>query len=215
MTMEQRTFGSHHDREDELDERERPADAPDTEADRPEADDRSDFARTEADEADENDTGDAGDRRAQAERERMDGDELDERDRLEEHPAAPEPATAGADEQLTVPEDRDAAAMAEGRSTGTATATAAQRDFELFSSSDVDGYRRRWDTLQASFVDDPSAAAHQAEALVGEMVERVGRRHQELRDELGSRANGGGDATEAMRQALRQYRAFFRSLMGA
>lgn len=120
---------------------------------------------------------------------------------------------AGADEQLTVPEDRDAAAVAEGRPAVGTAPNGDDRPFELFSGSDVSGYRQRWDTLQASFVDDPKRAADQAEALIGEMVERVTRRHQELRDELGGRADRGDD-TEARRLALRRYRAFFHTLVG-
>jgi hypothetical protein len=119
---------------------------------------------------------------------------------------APPPA---ADEQLTVPEDRDAAAAAEGRSAG-APPSNDGRPFELFPGAEREDYRRRWDTLQAAFVDDPRGSTEQADALLGELVVQVTGRHQELREELASQS---GD-TEAMRQALRQYRAFFIALVG-
>ena len=213
--MEQRTHDYRERREDEVDERQRTADDFAAGTDRPEDEDRMDLERTEADEERLSDkdrlSGDerlSGDDRAEAER--MDGDERDVRDDLADRPAA----GAAADEQLTVPEDREAAAVADGRSNGAVRSTATEREFDLFPSADVDGFRQRWDTLQAGFVDDPKAAADQAEALVSELVNRVSRRHQELRDELGSRADGGDD-TETMRLAIRQYRAFFHSLVGA
>jgi hypothetical protein len=44
-------------------------------------------------------------------------------------------------------------------------------------------------------------------------VEHVTRRHRELHDEVGSSTDHGD--TEAMRIALRQYRTFFNTLVGA
>lgn len=143
---------------------------------------------------------------------------------------ADERATAGAaepaaDEQLTVPEDRDEAAVAEGRSASPeaarATATTATErsgrsngdaSFELFGGQDRDGYRRRWELVQASFVDDPRGATEQADTLVRELVDQVTRRHRELHDEVGTRSDQ--DDTEAMRIALRRYRVFYQTLLG-
>ena len=86
-----------------------------------------------------------------------------------------------------------------------------ERQFELFGGSDRDGYQRRWESIQAGFVDDPRGAAEQADALVGELVEHVNRRHRELHDDVGSSSDRGD--TETMRIALRQYRSFFRVLV--
>jgi len=91
--------------------------------------------------------------------------------------------------------------------------TNSERPFELFGGSDRDDYRRRWEAVQASFVDDPKGAAEQADALVGELVDHVTRRHRELHDEVGGSTDQGD--TEAMRIALRQYRTFFHTLVGA
>jgi hypothetical protein len=136
------------------------------------------------------------------------GDGEDARERDEPEPQGSE----GADEQLTVPEDRDAAAAADGRPAPPHSANGEERPFELFEGSDMDTYRHRWDALQASFVDDPRAAAEQADALVGELVERVTQRHRQLHDEVGDTADGGD--TEAMRLALRRYRVFYQALVG-
>lgn len=186
-----------HDRTDQLDDRD-----PRDERERDELD------REDEDAVDREDTFDRadGDQRA-----RVDDDESE---------AAETRAEAGrdevADEQLTVPEDRDAAAAAAGRTTeaptATGTPTATGDTFELFEGTDRDDYRRRWETVQASFVDDPRGSAQQADGLLGDVVEHVARRRQQLHDELG--AANGGDDTEAMRQALRRYRDLFHALMG-
>jgi hypothetical protein len=136
--------------------------------------------------------------------------------RMGEPGGRPAPAATAerpaADEQLNVPEDREAAAAAERRAGGQRPSAVVER-FELLPAEDLRGYRARWETLQASFVDDPSSATEQADALVGELVGRLTERHQALRDELRRRAGGGAD-TESRRQALRQYRAFFMALVG-
>jgi hypothetical protein len=117
-----------------------------------------------------------------------------------------------ADEQLSVPEDREAAAAAEERA-GERRPPAVVERLELLGAEDLRGYRRRWEMLQAAFVDDPAGATEQADALVGELIGRLSRRQEALRDELRRRPDGGAD-TEARRQALRQYRTFFLALVG-
>jgi hypothetical protein len=131
--------------------------------------------------------------------------------------AAGEPTAdeRAADEQRTPPEDREAASAAEDRDRTphqSPPGAGAERPFELFQGGEMDDYRRRWDTLQAGFVDDPRGSAQQADALIGELVDRVSTRHQELREQLGDGTDGGD--TEAMRMALRQYRDFFSVLIG-
>jgi hypothetical protein len=144
---------------------------------------------------------------------------------MEDQPAG----TPVADEQLTVPEDREAAQAAEGQakaaegpppSRGRWPARAGEGDqpdgpppFELLSPEQEDGYRARWAALQAGFVDDPKSAADQADALVGEVLEALVRRREELRGDLGRRFDEGAD-TEAMRLAIQHYRVFFNRLSG-
>ncbi|HET8617416.1 MAG TPA: hypothetical protein VFM27_00555 [Acidimicrobiales bacterium] len=60
-----------------------------------------------------------------------------------------------------------------------------------------DGWLRRWDELQATFVDDPRAAVDGAAALLSEAL---------------SQATPGDAGTEDLRVAFRRYRAAFRDL---
>lgn len=86
--------------------------------------------------------------------------------------------------------------------------------YEVLSDRDIGDWRQRWDALQSSFIDDPKGAAEQADALVGDLIERVGQRYQELRRELGERFDRNAD-TEAMRVAVQRYRAFYKLLVRA
>lgn len=109
-------------------------------------------------------------------------------------------------------EDRDTAALAEGRQPSVMPQQ--ERDaFEVFSEGDLDAYRRRWDTLQASFVDDPRTATEQAGALAGELVRRLSERYETLRSEFAGGSEQDAD-TEVMRHTIRRYRSIFRAVVG-
>lgn len=153
------------------------------------------------------------------------GDEPVESERVESEPGASIVATAdrdlmreeegaavgaGAGEPVSPPAEHHAPPAA--AAPGGPRSDIVEEPFELFSISDVEGYRRRWDALQAGFVDDPPAAAQQAESLVSELMQRMSDRHATLRKGLGG---GPGDVpdTESMRLTLRRYRAFFNSLV--
>ncbi|MEV4096346.1 hypothetical protein [Streptosporangium saharense] len=80
---------------------------------------------------------------------------------------------------------------------------------------DPDEVRRRWQEVQASFVDDPRESVERADSLVTEVSDS-------LRDALEARASGlrdrwkdgaeGGD-TEGLRTALRDYRSLLDRLL--
>jgi len=127
-------------------------------------------------------------------------EQVHDRVQADEEPR-PTPAGPGADEQLTVPEDREEAARAESRAAG-------DEPLEVLSGDEQRRFRERWDGLQTGFVDDPQGAAEQAHALIGEVLGRLTERHRALGDELRRGAEQGGD-TEAMRLALRRCRALF------
>ena len=134
-------------------------------------------------------------------------------DRVQEETArATDVGEAAPDEQLTVPEDRDAAAAAEGRQPGVMPQQEREA-FEVFSEGDLDAYRRRWDTLQASFVDDPWTATEQAGALAGELVRRLSERYETLRSEFAGGSEQDAD-TEVMRHTIRRYRSIVRAVVG-
>ena len=117
---------------------------------------------------------------------------------------------AGEGEPVSAPDERDGP-LAPPEPGGTRSGTV-EEPFELFSIGDVEGYRRRWNALQTGFVDDPPAAAQQAESLVSELVQRMTDRHAALRKEL-AESEGEVPDTESMRLTLRRYREFFNSLL--
>jgi hypothetical protein len=167
---------------------------------RPQEHHEDDLARRRAEERDERD----GMGRDGMGRDGLGEDVPGERDAG--HPAA---TTATAERDVAEREGADES-VADGGARPGPMATGDR--FELFGGGDAEGFRQRWESLQAGFVDDPRGSTEQADALVGEVVERVSRRHRELRDELGRRSDEGGD-TEAMRLALRQYRELFAILV--
>jgi len=75
------------------------------------------------------------------------------------------------------------------------------------SESDKDDLRRRWDSVQGSFVDDPHAAVHEADALVGETMDRIRQAYERRRAGLREATDRSRD-TEGLRLTIREYRAF-------
>jgi hypothetical protein len=101
------------------------------------------------------------------------------------------------------------------RETAAATATGQAPSDQpgVLSREDSQGFQVRWEAIQAVFVDDPQAATEQADALVGEVMDQLLRLRQEYLTQLRGALGEGAD-TEAMRVALRRYRAFFNVLLG-
>ena len=80
--------------------------------------------------------------------------------------------------------------------------------------TNADEYRASWVRIQSGFVDDPRASVTEAADFVaqisGSLVSAVQDRERTLR---GSWEGGGNADTEALRNALRDYRSFFERLM--
>jgi hypothetical protein len=76
-----------------------------------------------------------------------------------------------------------------------------------------DAFRTRWQSVVVAFVDDPRQAVHDAQGLVGEVVEvvvaGVGAQH----DRLGESWSSGEPDTEQLRLAMHRYRAFLERLL--
>ena len=84
----------------------------------------------------------------------------------------------------------------------------------ILSAVTADELRRRWQELQVQFVDDPKATVERADALVSETIDRVTSVFEEQRRDLESRWRQGEEVTtEALREAVRTYRAFFESML--
>ncbi len=77
-------------------------------------------------------------------------------------------------------------------------------------------FQRRWEELQAGFVDDPRRTVDQADELVAQVMQRVAEGFATEREQLERQWSSGDDvSTEDLRVALQRYRSFFRRLLSA
>ena len=80
----------------------------------------------------------------------------------------------------------------------------------LFPESDLGEMRRRWEGVQAGFVDDPRAAVKQADELVDFATKRLTAMFSDERSRMEADWDKGDSvSTEDLRLAFRRYRAFF------
>jgi predicted NUDIX family phosphoesterase len=78
----------------------------------------------------------------------------------------------------------------------------------------MDEFRRKWDDIQAGFVDDPQNSVQKAHGLVSSLVSELNDVFTRERSGLESQWNRGEQAdTENLRVALQRYRAFFNRLL--
>jgi hypothetical protein len=89
----------------------------------------------------------------------------------------------------------------------------------LFASDASQNFQHRWDTVQASFIDDPRKAVEEADALVAETMQRLAETFAQERDRLEHQfrrdapETPSATSTEDLRIALRHYRSFFKRLL--
>jgi hypothetical protein len=94
--------------------------------------------------------------------------------------------------------------------------TEEEEAIRLLSAQELETMISRWEEIQAEFVDEPARAVRDADALVGELIERLTERIASERETLGARWSGGASvSTEELRQGLRRYRSFFERLLAA
>jgi hypothetical protein len=99
---------------------------------------------------------------------------------------------------------------------GGGTATGPGRHASLLDDSELQNITMRWKDIQAEFVDEPSKAVQEADALVAELMQRLAQMFANERAELEGRWAGGSQVgTEELRQGLRLYRSFFERLLAA
>ena len=95
-------------------------------------------------------------------------------------------------------------------------ANAPGRHASLLDDGELQSITMRWKDIQAEFVDEPTKAVHEADALVAELMQRLAMMFSTERAELESRLADGNDvSTEELRQGLRLYRSFFERLLAA
>ncbi|RGC66344.1 hypothetical protein C5N14_23395 [Micromonospora sp. MW-13] len=112
--------------------------------------------------------------------------------------------------------DPDAAApdTALGAATARPTGGAVHGDAtDLFEPDAAQAFRDRWRDVQLRFVDDPKAAAGQAQSLVEEAIKALAAALAEQKNKLGDWQQTGDD-TEQLRIAVRRYRDFLDRVLG-
>jgi glutathione S-transferase len=84
----------------------------------------------------------------------------------------------------------------------------------LLPADQAEQYASNWETIQASFVDEPREAVEQADRLVADLMQRLAAGFSEERERLESQWDQGDDvSTEDLRVALTRYRSFFNRLL--
>ena len=85
----------------------------------------------------------------------------------------------------------------------------------LFESNELNEFNGRWSDIQTSFVDEPRRAVEHADALVSDVITRIGDSFGKQRAGLEGQWDGGGQvSTEDLRQTFQRYRSFFSRLLG-
>jgi hypothetical protein len=84
----------------------------------------------------------------------------------------------------------------------------------LLSTQETTQLRSRWNTIQASFVDEPRKTVEQADELVAEIMQRLAQSFSDQRSDLERQWEHAEQvSTEDLRVALRRYRSFFDRLL--
>ncbi|MFC4107062.1 hypothetical protein ACFOX0_14140 [Micromonospora zhanjiangensis] len=84
----------------------------------------------------------------------------------------------------------------------------------LLTDDATRGFRDRWRDVQLRFVDDPRAAAGEAQGLVEEAIEALAAALSRQKDDLGGWQNGEPGDTEQLRVVVRRYRDLLDRLLG-
>jgi hypothetical protein len=108
----------------------------------------------------------------------------------------------------------DRIAAGNGNGPGAAADPAARA--RLLEDGELQSLKARWKDIQAEFVEEPTTAVRQADALVAELMQRLATMFASERADLENRWAGGTEvSTEDLRQGLRRYRSFFERLLAA
>jgi hypothetical protein len=80
--------------------------------------------------------------------------------------------------------------------------------------SDPESLRRRWESVQVGFVDDPRQAVGEADGLVSVVIDDLADGFRRQRQRLESQWSEGRDAsTDDLRESFQRYRDFFERLL--
>jgi hypothetical protein len=136
--------------------------------------------------------------------------------------APPPTGLPGREDDLGVPLAADHAAsgqadrIAPGTGNGASAAAAPAARARLLEDGELQSLTARWKDIQAEFVEEPTTAVRQADALVAELMQRLAAMFAAERADLENRWAGSAEvSTEDLRQGLRRYRSFFERLLAA
>lgn len=119
--------------------------------------------------------------------------------------AEPEPVSPRADD--ATPVDTGAPPVAVG------TAKPEEEAVTLWPPDAVHDFQQRWREVQLRFVDDPRAAADEAQELVSEVLDRFSSAVTTRKSELDGWRDADGADTERMRTVVRRYRKLLDRLL--
>jgi hypothetical protein len=104
--------------------------------------------------------------------------------------------------------------FAAGTSGGGARMVKEQAPAPLFTSSECETFRSRWDRIQIGFVDEPRKSVEDADNLVADTMKRLAEVFADERTKMEEQWSAGGDvSTEDLQLALQRYRSFFNRLL--
>lgn len=104
--------------------------------------------------------------------------------------------------------------LTQGGEMSAATAREHSDSTPLLPDAEARDFERRWQDVQVGFVDEPQRCVQEADALVGEVMQRLADSFaRERRDLEAQWASRGEASTEDLRVALQRYRSFFNRLL--
>ncbi|MGC4867930.1 hypothetical protein ACLQ3B_21150 [Micromonospora sp. DT53] len=127
--------------------------------------------------------------------------------------ATPEMVDPDADGEPVPGDDTSPTLESAGRSLP-AGSTVAAGPATLLDTDTAQGFRDRWRDVQLRFVDDPQAAAGEAQSLVEEAIQALSSALAAQKTTLGGWQDAGSADTEQLRMAVRNYRDFLDRVLG-
>ena len=89
-----------------------------------------------------------------------------------------------------------------------------ERSASLLPDNETERFTRRWQEIQAGFVDEPRTSVEQADALVADLMQRLAAGFSDERERLEGQWDRGGEiSTENLRVVLKRYRSSFDRLL--
>ncbi|WP_435825194.1 hypothetical protein [Micromonospora zamorensis] len=127
--------------------------------------------------------------------------------------ATPEMVDPDADGE-PVTTDGTSTSLASAGTSQPAGSTVAAGAATLLDTDTAQGFRDRWRDVQLRFVDDPQAAAGEAQSLVEEAIQALSSALAAQKTTLGGWQDAGSADTEQLRMAVRNYRDFLDRVLG-